>query len=312
MKQPSAAKPGHKLLERVPPDHPPHLTGRDEAILQAIYMYKALTTRQVELLFFPPDPNRQHTAPSSQCRDRLRLLFHAGFLQRKEQPWKPLVYLLDRAGARLVAHRLGLTEPELNWIPRDKSFSDLFLDHLLATNDVMIAITLSCRTHGWMIDTWYNEQALKSTQMKDTVTITNEAGRQQRVAIVPDGYVAIHAGEYIYDFFLELDRGTVTVETTRWGRRDWTRKVKAYQAYFTPPEPGQPSLYEQRYQATSLRILTITTGEPRLKTLKAATEAAAASARFWFTTQELATSQDILTDPIFQQAGKRDRHALIW
>jgi hypothetical protein len=103
---------------------------------------------------------------------------------------------------------------------------------------------------------------------------------------------------------VEIDRGTVTGESTKWENRDWSRKVLSYLTYY---HSGQ---YQARYQTKSLRILTITTTEKRLATLKQATEKAGGRSRFWFTTQDKATTEDILTAPIWQKAGQLGAFAL--
>ena len=61
-----------------------------------------------------------------------------------------------------------------------------------------------------------------------------------------------------------------------------------------------------------LRVLTVTTGEKRLASLKAATEQTGGRARFWFTTFECIKSCDVLVNPIWQVASKEDSYALIW
>lgn len=204
----------------------------------------------------------------------------------------------------MVAHHLGIEEDALDWDPKRSQLSPLFLDHLLATNDVRIAVTLAAARHGFKIVTWLDEQTLKSDQMKDYVTLTGPQGGEQKAAVVPDGYFALHAGDYIYDYFLEIDRRTVTREATAWGKRDWARKVSAYLAYY---HTGQ---YQKRYQTKSLRILTVTTGDTRLANLKATTEAVGGKSRFWFTTFALATPERILTEPIWQVAGRNGLRTL--
>ena len=54
------------------------LTDRDVDILRAVYEYRALTTTQIEALIFA-------TTTPHQCRKRLQLLFHHGYLYRSEQ-----------------------------------------------------------------------------------------------------------------------------------------------------------------------------------------------------------------------------------
>jgi hypothetical protein len=303
------------MTRRVAPDHLPRRqeTARDLAIIEAVYRYRALHTRQVEQLFFPAVAERTSTQTSSQCLKRLQYLFHAGYLTRAEQPQmlsegrKPLVYFLDTRGARLLQEVLG--EEKLDWHAKDNQVKSLFIEHLLQTNDIRIAVTLACRREGLMLDTWLDEKTLKRPHMKDYVLLRRASGRTYKAAVVPDGYFVVtqDVGDYLnsYHFALEVDRGTVTGVASREGRRDWARKVEAYLAYHAS------GLYAQRYGTQSLRIITVTTGDQRLANLKRVTEEAGGKARFWFTTFDRTTAEAILTEPIWQVAGREGQFTLI-
>jgi hypothetical protein len=103
---------------------------------------------------------------------------------------------------------------------------------------------------------------------------------------------------------LEADRRTVVGQYSRWGRKDWARKVRAYIAYFTPHSPEEPSPYAQRFGTSRLRILTVTTGQTWLGNLKRITKQAGGRGRFWFTTFDQVTPETVLTEPIWQKAGQ--------
>ena len=91
---------------------------------------------------------------------------------------------------------------------------------------------------------------------------------------------------------------------SHWGRKDWSRKVRAYIAYFTPQSPDQLSVYAQRFGTSKVRILTVTTGQTRLENLKRITEQAGGRGRFWFTTFDQVTPKTVLTKPIWHKAGQ--------
>src|SRR5690349_4276988 len=68
---------------------PVRVTVRDAAILAAVYQYRALTTPQIEYLFFTTEePKRKREKISPRCQHRLQLLYHHGYLYRDEQPQK--------------------------------------------------------------------------------------------------------------------------------------------------------------------------------------------------------------------------------
>ncbi|MBM3315922.1 hypothetical protein FJY71_08845, partial [candidate division WOR-3 bacterium] len=282
-------------------------TLRDIEIIQAVQQYRALTTAQIEALFFSP---MRDGRPNPRCQMRLKHLFHRGYLARYEQPQrlsegrKPLIYLLDRTGAQLLVSELGVEPTDLGWRPGDNQLSPFFLDHLLATNEVRIAFTLAARDRGWKIDTWIDDKALRSREMKDYVTIDQSGGRTRRAAVVPDGYFTLTDGRYRYHHLLEIDRATTTGQPTVTGKRSWQLKVQTYLAYW------RSGLYQKRYETTSYRVLTVTTGPTRLENLKRITEAAGGGSVFWFTTFGELARDTVIANPIWRVAGVAALHAL--
>jgi hypothetical protein len=296
-----------RLLERAPGGQLSslRLTQRDLAVIQAVYEYRALTSAQIEELLFGGQKGKE-----TRCRKRLRRLYDHGYLWRDEQPTKlsqgraPLVYRLDTKGADLLTDLWGQERDALDWHPREKTISDPFMNHLLRTNDVRVAITRAAAKNGFRIEEWRDDRTLRSRHWKDEVVIKDKQGREEKTAIVPDGYFVLRTVEYDFHYFLEVDLRTVVGQASRWGRRDWNRKVKAYLAYY---DSGQ---YQERYGAETGRVLTVTTGEWRLKNLKKITEDAGGRKRFWFTTFERLNTDSVLTKPIWHVATKRGLHTL--
>jgi len=300
-------------LKRASETHLPgfRLTPRDRAIIQAVYQFRLLSTPQIEALFFA-SPG-QLTAPSStRCQHRLKLLYHYGFLERREQlvslveGRKSLVYFLAERGAELAAEMQGIPLDRLDWRPSHNAVGQQHLEHLLATNDVRIAITLAAQLHSWLMPVWLDERVLKSYHAEDYVFIAGPRGGQRRVTVVPDGYFVLDVLKPKQGlFFLEVDRRTETVSSRTWSRRDWVRRTQAYLAYY------QSGGFTKRYGAHNLRVLTVTTGERHLQSMKAAAERAGDSRIFWFSTFNQATDPNlVLTAPIWQVAGQEGQYCL--
>jgi hypothetical protein len=312
---PSASSPRLRLTRRAAWEHLPpfRLTSRDISIIRAVDTCRALTTPQVQALLFARtlSESASHGEISSRCQRRLQLLYHYGYLLRDEQPQrlsegrKPLVYFLDERGAQLLAEQSGIEPEQIDWRRKDSRVSYPFLAHLLATNDVRIAVMQAAGRLGWCIERWLDDKALKSRHMKDYVTLVGPQGGEKRAAVVPDGYFALDTGQAVHHHLLEIDLRTVIGRSSQWGRRDWARKVAAYLAYY------RSGNYQRRYSAGSMRVLTITTGERRLANLKGITERAGGRARFWFTTFERVTPQTVLTQPIWQVGGRQNLHSLL-
>jgi hypothetical protein len=317
--QSSGRKPSLPRLRRAEGElrTPFRLTQRDLEIVRAVYEYRALTAPQIEALFFPPTKERTSAATSTRCIHRLRQLFDYGFLARTEQPQmlsggpKPLVYWLDQRGAQLLAQVDDREVEELDWDPKGQDVRWFFLEHLLTTNNVRIAIFLAARNHKFTIKEWIDDKALKSKQMRDIVVLPALQGKAvsqgkapQKAAVVPDGYFVLVDGERQSHQFLEIDLRTVTGESSSWERRDWGRKVAAYLEYY------RSGKYQERYETQSMRVLTVTTGEKRLANLKAITEKAGGKSRFWFTTFAQMTPEQVLTEPIWQVADREGLYSL--
>lgn len=308
-KKPTSASASNKNKQPLPGLS---LTARDIEIINAVYEYRALTAPQVEALFFPKASVKGAPKTHSNCQRRLRLLTEHGFLLRIEQEQllsegrKPLVYFLAKHGAEELAVALGSTVSELDWRSGQEKVGRLFLDHLLATNSVRIAVTLAARRPPYQLVEWRDDKTLKREHATDKVTITGAGGATKQAAIVPDGYFVLDIGEEIIRAFLEVDRRTVTGASEISGQHDWARKIRVYREYFRPE-----GLYEQRYGTKAGRVLTVTTGERRLDNLKRITEEQGGKSRYWFTTQAQATTEDILRAPIWAIAGRAGVYPIV-
>jgi len=293
------------LCRAAPGQLPPLRVGaRDVAIVRAVWRYRALTTHQLEALFFGQGRGGKI---NTRCQRRLQLLFQHGYLWRDEQPVKlsegrrPLLYRLDRRGAELLA----AGGEDVDWVPADNDAGALFLEHLLATNDFRVAVTIAARAVGVGVDRWLDDETLRRRESRQYVQLQGRDGAQSRVAIVPDGYFRLQLAGHALHFFLELDRGTVVGRASRWGRRDWRRKVLAYAGYIAS---GQ---FEQRYNARGVRILTVVPSAGRLAHLKEITEAAGGRRRFWFAVASEVRPETVLAEPIWHIASQAGVHPLL-
>ena len=237
--KPSATRRKRPQRQRVAlAELPPfRVTMRDGEIMRSLYTYRALTTNQISDLHFAPWDPLTTPLPSSRCLHRLKLLYHAQFIARTEQPHvlaegrKPFVYQLDRRGADWLALQENCEVTDLDWRPNE-TLSPLFLDHLLTTNAVRIAFSRAAMRHGYTVDEWLDDRTLKQQQNKESVVLTNAKGKQQAAALVPDGFFVLHTGSHYYHCFLEVDRATTTGISGEWGRRTFARKIAVYLEFY--------------------------------------------------------------------------------
>lgn len=278
------------------------LTPRDHAILHAIYVYRLVTREQIEQLLFPVGEGQDHFTRTSKARERLRLLFHHGYVERipmlvGSEAWafRP-VYRLASKGAAEVASDLSVPVKQLAYWGkgddkdhRDTRVSSLFLEHALKLNDVRIAFMLAAHKAGVRIEEWLADASLQAQERKDYVALA-ASGESRKVAIVPDAYCALSIENRRYHFFLELDRATMSLPR-------WATRVEAYRAYVYSGK------YTERYHSKSLRILTVTTTEERLQNLKTKTAKAQGGGMFWFAISEDVSPSTVFFSPIWLQAN---------
>lgn len=133
-----------------------HLTERDREIAVRLFDQQVLTTDQLQLLFF---------SSKRRAQDRLLFLHRQRVVDRFYPPspfgaGKPEAHwLLDEAGAILVAAILGVERKRLGWQRRDDWASHPQLLHRLEANRFvtdLIAATLSEPTLG--VSAWYSSR----------------------------------------------------------------------------------------------------------------------------------------------------------
>ncbi len=191
------------LTRRRPPGRPPagfasrlasRLTERDRRVALDCYDHRLLTTEQLR---------RLHFATLRVAQRRLGELHELHVLDRFRPAWQrgegstPYHWLLDRAGAQIVAELLDLPVAQLAW-RRDQALaiaSSSKREHQLAVNEFFTRLAEDTRIAGGRLAEWWGERR----------TAAAFGGRLQ-----PDGYGHLHVNNDSIRFLLELDRGTET------------------------------------------------------------------------------------------------------
>jgi Replication-relaxation len=129
-----------------------HLTERDREIGWMLFEQQVLTTDQLTLLFF---------SSKRRAQDRLLFLYRDRVLDRFYPPapfgsGKPQAHwLLDEAGAILVAAQLGVERKKLGWQRRDDWGSHPQLAHRLETNRFVTDLIAATLADGSLGVTWW-------------------------------------------------------------------------------------------------------------------------------------------------------------
>jgi len=176
-----------------------HLTERDREVALCLYEQQVLTTAQLALLFF---------SSRRRAQDRLLFLYRQRVLDRfypqsRFEAGKPQAHwLLDEAGAYLVAASLDLDRRELDWQRRDDWASYPQLAHRLEVNRFvtdLIAATLSDGALG--VVAWFGPRRAAA-----------RLGERMRGTVRPDAELILATPRGPVDLLLEWDRGTETLE----------------------------------------------------------------------------------------------------
>jgi Replication-relaxation len=176
-----------------------HLTERDREVALCLYDQHVLTTDQLTLLFF---------SSKRRAQDRLLFLYRQRVLDRFYPPsrfdaGKPQAHwLLDEAGAHLVAASLDLGRRHLDWQRRDDWASHPQLAHRLEVNRFvtdLVAATLADRGLG--VVGWFGPRQAAA-----------RLGERMRGTVRPDAELILTTARGPVDLLLEWDRGTETLD----------------------------------------------------------------------------------------------------
>jgi hypothetical protein len=290
------------------------ITERDISVVAAVHHYRMLERRQIEYLFFGGGTN------TNRARERLRLLYQHGYLERIARPIYPTipapgpVYRLSARGAKLLAERTGTSLRQFFYWgrgddtdARKTQVTPLFLEHGLILADVRMALEKATIANDCTIELWRDEAEFRHTREWDTVVIEPSPGAAKTsMRITPDGYFAIRTRQGRGHFFLEVDRSTERIKDV------WQRKIVSYKAYAVSDQ------FRRRYHITqpdaTFRVLTTTLSLARAEHLKAAAErygSPQAAVRFLFAPLFDVMAHDPLAAPIWLRGGNTGPQALL-
>jgi hypothetical protein len=176
------------------------LTDRDRQIALDCYDHRVLTTEQLCRLHFTNGRTAQR---------RLRELYALRVLDRVRPPRQrgegsaPWHWLLDEAGAHLVAAQLGRSREELHW-RHDTALAlatSNTLAHQLAANELFTRLAQDTAAAGGALAEWWGERRLRETLGQ---------------SLVPDGYGRLELADgRSLSLLLELDRGSESLKRLR-------------------------------------------------------------------------------------------------
>lgn len=231
------------------------LTPRDAEILRLVQRHRFLRSHQLAALI---GGSRQ------QLLRRLQSLYHHGFAERplsqidyyQRGGSQSMVYGLANRGAAHLARADGHSIPRLDWNARNRHTTRLFLEHALMISEIIVALELAARSIPGVRILHHDESSQWKIPMRGSAPVT----------VIPDALFFIEhtrsdgTADTIL-FALEADRGTMPVQSANRLRSSIARKLTAYEASW------RAAIFRQRFGATRVQILTITTSAARLASM---------------------------------------------
>jgi len=201
------------------------LQPRDLEVLRGLYESRIMTRQHIADMYFD--------CKAESAKKRIQKLIGAGLIvEQPSKPNDPKPICLAKAGYELLAEHGVLNDfPDQGWRSFQKrvQVSDATLRHELEVLSIKAAFVRSMRDyHGLQLaefSTWPKlyEFRAKRPVVRDGYTY------QREMLMKPDGFIRIHQdtahGTAEHCFFLELDRGTETLNTV-------ASKILGYRSYF--------------------------------------------------------------------------------
>jgi Replication-relaxation len=216
-----------------------HLTERDREIAYRLYEQQVLTTDQLTLLYF---------SSKRRAQDRLLFLYRERVVDRfypvsRFGAGKPQAHwLLDEAGALLVAAMRRVERKQLGWQRREDWASHPQLVHRLETNRFVADLVAATLPHPAMgVSAWYSSR--------------DAAELLQTEHLRPDCGFILETQLGVIECWLEWDRGTETAQRLKEKLRSYSSAEHHLQLFseeprnilFVVPGPGRIETLRRAY-----------------------------------------------------------------
>jgi hypothetical protein len=230
------------------------LTPRDLAILRLVESFRLLTSEHIQRL-----------APGSPqgILRRLQLLFHTGYLDRIRPRFahgggsSKMVYAITNRGVQMLRKEGLIQNPsKTDRNAQNRDLHDLSIRHTLLVSYIRTILTAARKRHSGLELLFWRE----GRELIDAIEVTLP-DTYAKVPVAPDGFFGLQNAKGRLYFFVEADRGTMTVKR-------FTRKLLAYAAY------SRTEKHKEKFGIQKFRVLTVASSAARCKNLVQAAAAA--------------------------------------
>lgn len=264
-------------FRRVGGTPPIKLTKDDIAILRHVYRHRFIRADDIYRLFA--------WRSADKLSRRLTWLYRNQFLDRpvaqidrfKSGGSQSLVYGIDSGGARYLREHDGISIRHTDWKARNRDYTRENLDHTLAITRFMIDLQLACTArddvgliHFETVLAGASEATRTSAQPARWPVTLPWQGNSAQIVIAPDAVFGLEikpsgAKPRRAYFFLEMDRGSMTIAPSESVRRSEAflyrssilRKLLAYGI------SHQNGIHQAHLGIHAAQILTLTTSTSR-------------------------------------------------
>lgn len=155
------------------------------------------------------------------------------FIPTTDEERRDVVYTLARPGARQLARLKGISQLGLASTTKP---SYLFLEHGLRTSDFMCSLEAALKGSGACILSWKSERQLKSSKGR-ALRVPHPFELGEKIPVIPDGLFSLRIGERVEHFFLEADRGTMSLFAMRKKMLGYVQlyRKELHRSYFSIP-----------------------------------------------------------------------------
>jgi hypothetical protein len=211
---------------------------------------------------------------------RLMRLFHAGYVDRPRAQLDyyptsgsaPILYALADRGARLLIERDGAAFSNVEWSRKNREAGRPFIEHQIEIVDFQVSLQRAVRDHPGV-------RVIPPTEIKATSRQPMRASRApfalraklahrgvvREIGVVPDVVFGLELPDGSRRYFMvEIDRGTMPITRSDFEQTSVERKMRAYLAAHAAKQ------HERQFGWKTFRVLTITTDQRRLQSMKEA------------------------------------------
>lgn len=215
------------------------LQPKDLEIIRLVYEYRFIRTDQLVALV---------TGDRSSLEKRLRKLWEHRFLERyflpvvngREPTTRRAIYSLDYRGGNLLIKNDKVDPQHIKHILRNNKPQYSYVEHQLMISQFRAVLTLAlAQSKLGKINFWRQDK-----ELRDYVKTPDRRGKSESLPIAPDGYFCIEDDRGKMNWFLEVDRYTMS------GPR-WLDKVRAYYHWYDQKK------YQEKFNIKNFRVVTV-------------------------------------------------------